>query len=325
MASIFDNSMAATDIRDAFFNEVYYLVKNDSRVMVLSDDQGAFALDRIRADFPKQYINIGIAEQNLINVAAGLALGGLKPFVCGISNFMSLRCCEQISVNLCAMNLPVTIVASGGGLTYASDGPTHHSIQDVAVMRSMPNLSIYNPSDAASTAACARLCYTLPGPSYVRIEKGVLPGLYSKDDDISTGLGRLREGGDVLLISTGFQTQTAVKVAEQLQAQGVECSVLDVYRLKPCNTEGLLAQLRKAKRVVIMEEQTPIGGIGSLICELLGEHAVAVPVRRYSLADAPCYRYGSREWLHQQFGLDELTVTQGISDWMLTGKTDLNP
>lgn len=324
MSSVIENSAATTDIRDAFFNEVYRLAKDDQRVMVLTDDQGAFGLDQIRADLPAQYINIGIAEQNLIGVAAGLALGGFKPFVCGISNFMSLRCCEQISVNLCAMNLPVTIVASGGGLTYASDGPTHHSIQDVAVMRSMPNLSIYNPADAVSTAECARLCYRLPGPSYVRIEKGVLPGLYSKGDDFSSGLGMLREGAEALLISTGFQTQTAVKVAAQLQAQGIECSVLDLYRLKPCNTEVLLSHLGKAKRVVIMEEQTPIGGIGSLICELLGEHAIAVPVRRFSLADAPCYRYGSRVWLHQQFGLDESTIARSITDWMLSGKTALN-
>jgi len=318
-----EQQTAAMDIRDAFFNEVYYLAQSDRRVMVLTDDQGAFALDRIRAELPSQYINIGIAEQNLINVAAGLAMGGMKPFACGISNFMSLRCCEQISANLCAMNLPVTIVASGGGLTYSSDGPTHHSIQDAAVMRTMPNLSIYNPADAASTAACARLCHGLPGPSYVRIEKGQLAGLYAADHDFSPGLNLLGEGADALIISTGFLTQTAVKVAAQLQAQGFDCGVLDLYRLKPLNNGPLLAQLRQAQRIIIMEEQTPIGGIGSLVCELLGEHGLAVPVRRYHLPDAPCYRYGSREWLHQQFGLDGLSVTHGIVDWLLSSAPGL--
>jgi transketolase len=304
------------DIRDAFFDEVYRLTQSDRRVMVLTDDQGAFALDKIREDLPEQYINIGIAEQNLINVAAGLALGGLKPFVCGISNFMSLRCCEQISVNLCAMNLPVTIVASGGGLTYSGDGPTHHSIQDAAIMRTMPNIQIFNPSDAASTAACARLCYETEGPSYVRIEKGLLPVLYATPADLRSGLSRLIRGEEVLIISTGILTQTAVKVAEQLHALDIDCGVLDLFRLKPLNRPALLENLRQARRIVIMEEQTPVGGIGSLICEMLGEHAIAVPVRRYCLPDAPCYRYGTREWLHEQFGLDAATVARDVAEWI---------
>lgn len=304
------------DIRDAFFDEVYRLAQSDRRVMVLTDDQGAFALDKIRADLPGQYINIGIAEQNLINVAAGLALGGLKPFACGISNFMSLRCCEQISVNLCAMNLPVTIVASGGGLTYSGDGPTHHSIQDAAVMRTMPNIQIFNPADAASTAACARLCHEAEGPSYVRIEKGVLPALHATPADLRSGLARLMHGDEVLIISTGFLTQTAVRVAEQLHAQDIACGVLDLFRIKPLNISALLANLRRARHVVIMEEQTPVGGIASLICEILGEHAIAVPVRRYGLPDAPCYRYGTREWLHEQFGLDAATVAREVAEWL---------
>lgn len=308
--------MPATDIRDAFFGEVHRLARDDRRVMVLTDDQSAFALDRMRTELPAQYINIGIAEQNLINVAAGLALGGLRPFVCGISNFLSLRCCEQISVNLCAMNLPVTIVASGGGLTYASDGPTHHSTQDVAVMRSMPNLTIFNPPDAESTAACAALCRECAGPAYVRIEKGVMPNLYAAHTDFRSGLGRLRPGAEVLLVSTGFLTHSAVRVAALLEGEGIECGVLDLYRLKPVNAEALLLQLKGAGRIAVLEEQTPIGGIGSVVCELLAEQGMGIPVRRFSLPDAPCYRYGSREWLHGQFGLDAATVAGEIARWL---------
>lgn len=183
-------------------------------------------------------------------------------------------------------------------------------------MRTMPNLKIFNPADATSTAACARLCHQSDGPSYVRIEKGLLHGLYAPDHNFSPGLSQLREGADALIISTGYLTQTAVKVSAELQAQGVDCGVLDLYRIKPLNTGALLTQLRKAKRIIIMEEQTPIGGIGSLVCELLGEHGLAVPVRRYHLPDAPCYRYGSREWLHQEFGLDVTTVAREAADWL---------
>ncbi len=305
----------AEDVRDAFFGEVFLLAQADSRVMVLTDDQGAFGLDRIRDRLPEQYVNVGIAEQNLINVAAGLALAGMRPFVCGISNFMSLRCCEQISVNLSAMNLPVTIVASGGGLTYASDGPTHHSVQDVALIRTMPHFTIFNPSDAYLTSACARMCHSLPGPAYVRLEKGVLPALYAPGMDLQAGFGLLRQGADVLLVSTGVMTHTALKVAGRLNGHGIAAGVLDLFRLKPLEERGLLAHLRSARAVVVLEEQTPIGGVGSMVCELLAEASVGVPLRRFHLPDAPCYRYGSRAWLHQVFGLDETTLECQIAAW----------
>jgi transketolase len=307
-----------TDIRDAFFGEVYRLAKEDRRIMVLTDDQSAFALDKMRSDLPAQYFNVGIAEQNLISVAAGMALGGLKPYVCGISNFVSLRCCEQVSVDLCAMNLPVTIVASGGGLTYASDGPTHHSTQDVAVMRTMPNLTILNPSDSRLTSACARMCNAHPGPSYVRIEKGLLPELYLADQSFESGFGVLRQGTDVLIISTGFMTHVAVRVAERLHNRGVQAGVLDLFRLKPLQDEFLLEQLRRVRAVVVLEEQTPVGGVGSLVCEILAEASLGTPVRRFHLPDAPCYRYGSRDWLHRQFGLDEAKIEASIAKWFQT-------
>jgi transketolase len=126
----------------------------------------------------------------------------------------------------------------------------------------------------------------------------------------------LIRGEEVLIISTGILTQTAVKVAEQLHALDIDCGVLDLFRLKPLNRPALLENLRQARRIVIMEEQTPVGGIGSLICEMLGEHAIAVPVRRYCLPDAPCYRYGTREWLHEQFGLDAATVARDVAEWI---------
>jgi transketolase len=310
----------AEDIRDAFFHEILRLARQDRRVMVLTDDQSAFALDQIRDELPAQYLHIGIAEQNLINVAAGLALGGLKPFVCGISNFVSLRACEQISVNLCAMNLPVTIVASGGGLTYANDGPTHQAVLDVAVMRAMPHLALWNPSDAVLTSACARLCHSRSGPAYVRIEKGVLPRLYEPHQDFSDGMALLREGHDILLVSTGYLTHNAIQVARLLQEQGVDAGVLDWFCLKPVNAARALAHLTQARCVAVLEEQTPIGGLGSLVCELLGEHGGAVPVLRFHLPDEPCHQYGSREWLHRRFGLDAAAVAHRLVRWLTAGQ-----
>jgi transketolase len=319
------NPHGSRDARDAFFAELHALAQVDPRVMVLTDDQSAFFLDKIGTDFSDRYINVGIAEQNLLSVAAGLALGGLRPFVCGISNFLSLRVCEQVSVNLSAMNLPVTIVASGGGLTYASDGPTHHATLDVAVMRAMPNLTILNPSDAAVTEASVRLCSTLAGPAYVRIEKGMLPRLYEPTQDFLTGMAHPRRGEDVLLVSTGYMVQQAVRIADWLAGSGVNAGVLDLFRLKPLNKVELLRSLGASRRIAVIEEQTPVGGIGSIVCEVLGEAGVARPVRRFSLPDAPCYRYGSREWLHHQFGIDPDTLGGEIAGWVRDSGTSSPP
>lgn len=296
------------DIRDACFDAVYQLAAQDPRVMVLSDDQGALSLERLRRDFPGRFINAGIAEQNLINVAAGLAMGGQRPFVCGITNFVSLRCCEQLAVSVCQARLPVTVLASGGGLTYAADGPTHHATQDIAVMRSMPYLTLFNAADATATSALVRECYQTNGPAYLRIEKGCLPEVHTASRDFSTGFARVRDGADGLLISTGFAVHTAVAVAGQLEKHGVEASVMDVYRLKPLNQEGLAAELERYPWVAVVEEQSPVGGLGSLICELFAESRLRPILHRFHLPDAPCYRYGSREWLHRQLGFDATTI-----------------
>jgi transketolase len=303
---------SSLDIRDACFDAVYRLAAEDSRVVVLSDDQGALSLERLQRDFPGRFINAGIAEQNLINVAAGMAMGGLRPFVCGITNFVSLRCCEQIAVSVCHPRLPVTILASGGGLTYASDGPTHHATQDIAVIRSMPHVSLFNAADAASTAALVRQCYQSEGPAYLRVEKGCLPEVHDVNHDYTAGYARLSNGGDGILLSTGFAIHTAVEVARQLGLQGMHIRVVDVYRLKPLNREGLLGEMTGCPWAAVLEEQSPVGGLGSLVCEVVAESRQRPAIHRFQLPDAPCYRYGSREWLHRQFAVDAPAIVQAL-------------
>lgn len=297
------------DIRDAFFDQVYKMAHADRRIIVLTNDQGAFGLQKLKEDFPDRHINIGIAEQNIINLAAGLAAGGMRPFVYGITNFMSLRCCEQIAVSLCYPKLPVTIIASGGGLMYASDGPTHHAVLDIGVLRPLPNLAIFNPSDAVLTAATAQYCAKAECPCYVRIEKGVLPVLHSPDENLDEGFTVLKPGRDLLIASTGFLMHEAVKVVGLLNEHGIEAGLLDVFRLKPVRPQALIRVLSRYRRVVIMEEQAPIGGLGSLMAEVIADAGLRVEFKRFSLPDQPCYQYGSREWLHKHFGLDSIHLT----------------
>ena len=229
------------DMRDAFFDEVYKIARDDPRVIFLTADMGAHSLIRFKNDLPKQYINVGVAEQNMVSIAAGLALGGKTVFIYSIAPFVTMRCYEQIKIDLCCMNLPVTIIGAGAGLTYGSDGPTHHATQDVAVMRTLPEITILNPSDSTMTQAFARISYQATSPVYIRIEKGKLPLIYKEQNsDFSDGLAEIKSGHDLTIIATGIMVHRAVEVAESLKKHSVSAAVLDLYRIKPLNTDLLL-------------------------------------------------------------------------------------
>lgn len=303
------------DVRDAFFDEVCRAAESDHNIIVLSDDQGSFSLNKLRKKHPDQYINLGIAEQNAIDLAAGLALGGMRPIVYGITNFVSLRCAEQISVSLSLMRLPVVIVASGGGLTYASDGPTHHATQDVALLRSMPGMTIFNPADAASTAAAARMSLAAASPCYIRLEKGIQPTLYADSHDFSAGFDLVRQGGDALIVSTGFATHLAIGLADSLCSSGIRPAVLDLYRLKPLDRPRIAASLQSAKVIVTIEEQGPTGGVFTIVAEILADYGIARPVKHFNLPDEPCYRYGSREWLHNEFSISIAAMRSDLASF----------
>ena len=305
------------DIRDAFFDEVYNIASKDPDVIFLTADMGAFSLNRFKADLSKQYINVGVAEQNMVNIAAGLALGGKKVFIYTITPFATQRCYEQIKVDISGMNLPVTIIGSGPGIAYGSDGPTHHAIQDVSVMRALPNMTILNPADAETAAAAARLAYENPGPVYVRIDKGKLPSVYESDNDFSPGLALLREGEDLTIVATGIMVHQAFKVAEKLSGHDIDAGIIDIYRLKPLNTGLLLEYISRAKRVVTLEEHSLIGGLGSIVSELITESGKTAPLKRIGLSEENCPGYGDRDWMYECYGLDVDGITRTMLDWKL--------
>ncbi|HJN88307.1 MAG TPA: transketolase C-terminal domain-containing protein, partial [Dehalococcoidia bacterium] len=310
----------AVDMRDAFFDEINRLAAKNRDVLLLTDDQGAFSLEWLRENLPEQYFNVGVAEQNLISVAAGLALGGKIPIVYGISPFMTLRCYEQVRNDLCCMELPVTIVASGAGYSYGGDGPTHHATQDVAIMRALPDMTILNPSDAVSTTDFARMACLEPVPKYVRIERSTLGKIYDNGHDFSAGLDLLVDGPDLVIISTGIMTHQALQAAEELARRGVAAGVIDLYRLKPVDEEALLEAIGDTPRIVTLEEHSLIGGLGSLVCEILSDHGRPIPVKRIGLPDRYLYKYGSREWLQALVGLDLDSIVNSILGWEPEGR-----
>jgi transketolase len=307
---------AGIDIRDAFFDEVYRLAGSDRNVIFLTADMGALSLNRFKADLRRQYINVGVAEQNLVGIAAGLALAGKKVFIYTIAPFATLRCYEQIKVDICGMRLPVVIIGSGPGITYSSDGPTHHAVQDVAVMRALPEMTILNPADAASASAAARLAYQNAGPVYVRIDKGRPPRLYDADHDFSAGLSRLKPGRDLTIIATGVMVPKAFDVADALASRGIEAGIVDVYRLKPLNEAALLALFAETHRLVTLEEHLLAGGLGSAVAELMADRTIRLPLKRIAIADASCPGYGDREWMHAFYSLDANNITSTIIKWL---------
>ena len=302
------------DIRDAFFDEVYAIAASDANVMFLTADMGAYSLNRFKTDLPGQYLNVGVAEQNMVSIAAGLTLGGKKVFIYTIAPFVTQRCYEQVKVDLCGMHLPVTLIGSGPGITYSSDGPTHHAVQDVANMRALPGMTILSPSDSTVAAAAARLAYQDRGPVYVRLDKGKLPLFYGPKADFSDGLARLKKGRDLTIIATGIMVSQAFKVADELAKHDIDAGIIDIYRIKPLNEERLLTLIEPSKLVVTLEEHTMVGGIGSAVCEVLADHGQCLPVKRMAIADSNFtgMGYGDRDWMYTRYGLDVNSIVKTL-------------
>lgn len=304
----------AIDIRDAFFDELYEIARRDRNVIFMTADMGAQSLERFKRDLPDQYINVGIAEQNLVSVAAGLALSGKRVFIYAIIPFATLRCIEQIKVDLCVMKLPVTIIGSGPGFTYSSDGPTHHGLEDVSVMRSLPGMAIYSPSDHITAKFAAVVSYKAIGPAYVRLDKGVWPALHDADEDLSRGLGFIRKGMKLLIIATGCMTHTALQVAETLRISGINTGVIDLFRLKPI-PEELVHMAKKYERIATIEEHTLSGGMGSAVIELFSDSGRMIPVKRFGISDDYLERYGDRAWMQSHYGLHDKNIIRTIMEW----------
>ena len=306
------------DIRDAFFDKIYELAAKDENVVFLTADADAFSLRRYKNDFPDRFINVGGAEQNMVTMATGLALSGKNVFMYAILSFITMRCYEQIKFNICSMNLPITLIGLGAGLSFEFDGPSHHGVGDIGIMRMLPEMTIYNPASPPAAEASAQMAYESPTPVCVRLDKGKLAPLYGAGADFSEGLGLLREGRDLCLVSTGTMVHRALEVAESLAGGGIDAAVVDLHRLKPVNEAGLLERLAPFDKVVTLEDNSIVGGLGAIVGETLMDNGRSVWLKRIALADEQCLRYGKKEWLHETYGIDADSVVRQITEWNAT-------
>lgn len=300
--------------RDAFWTRVYEIARQDRDVIIISADMGAPALDKIRLDLPNQFINAGIAEQNAIVVGTGLAMAGKKVFAYAIAPFITLRCLEQVRVNNCMMKVPLTLVGVGAGFGYQDSGPTHHMLEDIAVMRAFPAMEIDSVSDSVMAADVAERSIKERRINYVRLDRQTLPDLYKPGHDFRPGLEVLRPGKDLMLVGTGIMTHAALETAEVLAKQGVDVGVIDLYRI-PVNAEGLLAALKGVKKVATLEEHFLAGGMGSAVAEVLADAGAALPLKRIGLPieKGYCYSYGGRDALHNWYGIGEQQILDSLT------------
>ena len=308
--------MENESMRDAFFDRLYEIAIRDRDIFIVSADMGAPSLDKFREHLGDQYINVGIAEQNMVTVAAGLALSGKKAFTYAIMPFATLRCYEIIKVDFSLFNLPVTIVGVGAGFGYDDSGPTHHCTEDITAMRVLPNVTILNASDSVMAAKFAEMSCQMSGPNYVRLDREVLSVIHNRDADFSDGLTPHQAGKDVTIIATGNMVHRALEVSDKLAAQSLSVGVIDLYRLKPINEELLLQSIKQSKKIVTLEEHLLAGGMGSAVAEILVDHGQNMPLKRIGIRDKYYYAYGGRKNIQSLCGLDVASVTKTILEWL---------
>ena len=288
------------DFRDSLFDAIDDVMKEDPSVIVITNDMAAMRLDQIREKSPDRVINLGIAEQNIMSVSGGLARCGKKVFAFGIGAHMATRPWEQIKLDICALNLPVTIIGVGGGLAYGNDGITHHATEDVALMLTLPNMATDNPCDPLCTMLSVRHAHKRGGPAYLRLDKESAKEIYSFDDDMGPGFKMFHEGDAATLISTGVITYKALAAAELLEKDGISIRVVDISRIKPFDKWKEV--IGKGKRIFTLEEHNITNAMGSQVAVHLATRG-GPPLTMLGLPDQFLQGSASRSWAHEKFGL----------------------
>ncbi|GGL99367.1 MULTISPECIES: transketolase family protein [Micromonospora] len=280
------DSAAPVAARDAYRAELLALAGRDPRVWCLDTDMGGLETG-FAVEVPERYLNLGIAEANMMGMAAGMAAAGLRPYANTISSFAAARACEQIKIDVAGNNLPVRIVVTHSGFSAGHYGPTHHAVEDIAIMRTMPHMTVVVPADDVQTGLAVAATADLPGPLFLRLGRAATPRI-PWPDGTTFQLGRavpLRDGAAVTIVATGpYPVLMAVQAGELLAERGIDARVLALHTVKPIDTEALLAAARQTAGIVTVEDHLVVGGMGGAVAEVVGE-AAPCPVRRVGVPD----------------------------------------
>ena len=296
-------------MRQTCLNMVYELAKRDERAVFIGSDLSPGLLANMQKEMPERWYMEGITEANVIGMAAGMAMEGHVPYVNTIATFITRRCYEQVAVDLCLHNLPVRLIGNGGGLVYAPLGPTHLAIEDIAIMRALPNMTVTAACDAKEIVRLMNCTLDWPGPIYIRLAKGGDPVVSREELGFAIGkaipMRRARTKRAIVLMATGVMTTNCLKAAELLAKDGIDVSVVHFHTIKPLDEEAVLEFARDAELVATVEEGVKIGGFGSAVADVMIEQLSTSmpPLLRLGLPDEFPHNYGLQDDLLDIYGL----------------------
>lgn len=299
-------------MRDVFIEGIIDQMAKDDKIFFLCADFGAPSLDRLRTNFPDRFINVGIAEQNLVNVAAGLALEGYTVFAYAIAPFITMRCFEQIRVNLAILSqvrpINVNLIGVGAGFSYEVSGPTHHCLEDIAVMRVFPNMTIVSPSDWVTAQSALKLAFENKSPKYFRFDAKPHNGIHENisDEEMKQGFIELKTGQEICIVSTGFMTHKAMDL---IQKSKLPIGLIDLFLIKGLDKIKLAKLIQKYKKVITIEEGfINKGGMDSIIAEIIVSNQFSIKMKPMGLKDEYIFELGGREQLHSMNGVGEKDI-----------------
>jgi transketolase len=306
-------------MRKRSLDMVYELAQRDERVVFIGSDLSPGLLGEMKKAYPERYYMEGIAEANIIGMAAGMAMDGFVPYVNTIATFITRRCYEQVAVDLCLHDLPVRLIGNGGGYVYAPLGPTHQAIEDLAIMRALPNMTVTAVCDAEEMSRLMAASLDWPHPIYIRLAKGGDPVVSRPENGFAIGKAiDMTDGAgdaDALLVATGVATAAALDARKRLTDRGVRCRLLHVHTVKPLDAQAIVAAARGVGVVVTSEEHSVIGGLGSAVLEALADTGEPMPrVRRLGIGDKFAHNYGNQQKLMDVWGINADGIVAAVTD-----------
>lgn len=306
-------------MRKRSLDMVHTLAKRDERVVFIGSDLSPNLLGEMKKEFPQRYYMEGIAEANIIGMAAGMAMDGFIPYVNTIATFITRRCYEQVAVDLCLHDLPVRLIGNGGGYVYAPLGPTHEAIEDIAIMRALPRMTVTAVCDAEEMTRLMDATLDWPHPIYIRLGKGGDPVISKPERGFAIGkaidmIDGETGASDVLLIATGVATTQALKAAGSLASDGIRCRLLHLHTVKPIDADAIVDAAGKTKLVVTVEEHSVVGGLGSAVLETLSDRLTGAlpPLKRLGIPDKFAEHYGSQAKLMEDFRFDAKGIDAAV-------------
>ena len=300
-------------MRDTFVKNLVEIAKKNDKIYLVIADLGFSVVEKFEKRFPDRFINVGIAEANAVSIAAGLALSGKIPYVYSIVPFLTMRAFEQVRLDCAYMKTRVRLVGVGGGVSYGPAGATHHAIEDIAIMRTLPDMTVIAPGDPWEAENAVKKSVDIDGPVYIRLAKNREPILSDVNADFSIGKVNIyREGEDITLITTGNTYELGTEITDLLLAQGIKAELANMHTIKPFDSGYIQGKLLAGKPIFTLEEHNIIGGLGSAVAEIIAESRCNPVFKRFAIPDKYSHYVGSQNYIRSQWGLTKEKIAGSI-------------